>query len=106
VVHRTGHLFPVFYGPESILPHVFEMVSYGAGALYSAMGSVAGMDEDLGNNPLQTTLCRTVRLRVRIVRPYGRTVRRRKRTVRRCMRTVRLGSLGSLIKWRLGCISR
>jgi hypothetical protein len=60
------------------------MVSYGAGALYSAMGSVAGTDEDLGNNPPQTTLCRTVwsdkrtvRLRVRTVRPYGRTVRDR-----------------------------
>jgi hypothetical protein len=87
---------------------MFEMVSYGAGALYSAMGSVAGTDEDLGNNPPQTTLwwtvrsdtwtvrldTRTVRLRVRTVRPYGRIVRDRMRTVHRCMQTVRLGSLG------------
>jgi hypothetical protein len=101
VVHRTGHLFPAFYGPESTLPHVFEMVSYGADALYSAMGSVVGTDEDLGNNPPQTTLCRTVRsdtrtvrLRVRTVRPYSWTVRDRMRTVRRCMQTVRLGGLG------------
>jgi hypothetical protein len=94
VVHRTGHLFPTFYGPKSTLPHVFEMVSYGAGALYSAMESVAGTDEDLGNNPPQTTLCRTVRSDKRTVRLRARTVRPCGRTVRRCMRTVRLGSLG------------
>ena len=77
------------------------MVSYGAGvpyygadALYSAMGSVAGMDEDLGNNPPQTTLCRTVRLNTWIVRLRSRTVRPCGRTVRGRMRTVRLGSLG------------
>jgi hypothetical protein len=102
VVHRTNHLFLAFYGPKSTLPHVFVIfVSYGAGALYSAMGSVVGTDEDLGNDPPQTTMCRTVqsdtqtvRLRVRIVGPYGRTVRDRMRIVRRCMRTVRLGNLG------------
>jgi hypothetical protein len=65
------------------------------------MGIVAGIGEDLGNNPPQTTLCgtvrsdtQTVRLHVQIVWPYGRTVRDRTRTVHRCMRTVRLGSLG------------
>jgi hypothetical protein len=52
------------------------------------MGGVAGTGEDLGNNPPQTTLCRTVRsdmrtvlLRARTVRPYGRTVRDRMQTV-------------------------
>jgi hypothetical protein len=65
------------------------------------MGSVAGTGEDLGNNPPQTTLCRTVRSNTRIVRlrartvwPYDRIVRDYMRTVRRCMRAVRLGSLG------------
>jgi hypothetical protein len=87
VVHRTGHPFTAFYGPKSTLPHVFEMVSYGAGALYSAMGSVGGTDEDLGNNPAQITLCQTVR-------SDTRTIWLRVWTVRRCMRTVRQGSLG------------
>jgi hypothetical protein len=50
------------------------------------MGSVAGMGEDLGNNPPQKGHARTVRTLARTVRDY-------KRTVRRGMRTVRLGSL-------------
>jgi hypothetical protein len=87
---------------ESSLPHVFEMVGYGArvsyygaGALCSAMGSVAGTNEDLGNNPPQITLCRTVRsdarivrLRVRTIQPCGRTVHGHMRIVRCCMGTV------------------
>jgi hypothetical protein len=65
------------------------------------MGSFAGTDGDLGNNPPQKILRRTVRLDTRIVRRYVRTIRPRGRTVRCCMRTVRrlmrmvrLGSLG------------
>jgi hypothetical protein len=71
------------------------MVSYGAGvpyywpdALYSAMGSVARMDEDLGNNHPQTTLCRTIRLNTWIVRLRAQTVRPCGRTVRGRMQTV------------------
>jgi hypothetical protein len=69
------------------------------------MGSLARMDEDLGNYLLQKTydgkFSRTVRLDTWIVRlcaqtvrPYGRTVRCCMRTVRRCMRMVQLSSLG------------
>jgi hypothetical protein len=35
--------------------------------MYIAMGSVAEMDEGLGNNPPQTSLCRTVQLDTRTV---------------------------------------
>jgi hypothetical protein len=38
-------------GRKVLSPHVFGMVRYGAGVLYSAMGNFAGTDEDLGNNP-------------------------------------------------------
>jgi hypothetical protein len=51
------------------------------------MGSVAETDEDLGNNPPQTTLCRTVR-------SDTRTVRSDMRTARDHMRAVCLGGLG------------
>jgi hypothetical protein len=64
-------------------------------------GSLAGMDEDLGNNFPQKTLrwtvrlnTRTVRLCVQTVRPYGRTVRCCMRIVHHSMRMVRLGGLG------------
>jgi hypothetical protein len=53
------------------------------------MGSVAGMDEDSGNNPPQKTHARTFWTCTRTVRDYMRTVRR-------CRRTVRLGSLDSM----------
>jgi hypothetical protein len=58
------------------------------------MGSLARMNEDLGNNLPQITLSRSVWLGTRTARPYGRTVHYCMRTVRRCMRMVRLGSLG------------
>jgi hypothetical protein len=102
VAHRGGCSFPVFkLGSESTRLHGFGMLYYGAGALYSAMGSLAETDADLDNNPHRKTLCQTVRLDTRTVRlcawtgqPYGQTVHCCMRTIRRCMRTVRLGSLG------------
>jgi hypothetical protein len=77
------------------------MLYYDAGALYSAMGSLAKTNVDFDNNPHRKTLCQTVWLDTRTVRlcawtvqPYGRAVRCCMRTIRRCMRTVRLGSVG------------
>jgi hypothetical protein len=51
------------------------------------MGSVAGTDEDLGNNLPLTSLCRTVQ-------SDTRTARSAVRTIRDHMRTICLGGLG------------
>jgi hypothetical protein len=53
VVHRTSHPFLAFYGLESTLSHVFEMVSYGVGVSYGVMGSLARTDAELDIHPPQ-----------------------------------------------------
>jgi hypothetical protein len=58
------------------------------------MRSLAGTDAELDIHHSQKTLCRTVRLRARIVRPCGRTVWRYIRTIWRHTRMVRMGYLG------------
>jgi hypothetical protein len=53
VVHRTGHLFPTFYGPASTHSHGFGRLYYGVGVSYGVMGSLAGTDAELDIHPPQ-----------------------------------------------------